>query len=107
VGVECSNAVLSTLGEVAGGGSATPADELLNRLPKDSVKIQENIRRFLNQCEVLSFAPEEMTSQVSRTENDVKNVISEAEKIIEKLLQVSKREKNRILTQEGSTREEV
>jgi hypothetical protein len=92
-GVECSNAVLSTLGEAAGGGGATPSEELLTRLPKGTEKLQEAVRKFLNQCEVLSFAPDELTAQGIRSEGEVKKIISEAEKIIEKLLQANKKER--------------
>jgi hypothetical protein len=91
VGVECSNAVLSTLGEVAGGGGATLSEELLSRLPDEEKKLKENIGKFLSRCEIISFAPKELAGV--RENSELKKIIGEAEKLIQALLEIAKKEK--------------
>jgi hypothetical protein len=91
VGVECTNALLTTLGEVSGGGAGRPAQELLAGLPPEAQKLSDAIQKFLSRCEVLSFAPKEMAQSMGQSE--IKKLIGEAEKIIGKLLEISKSEK--------------
>jgi len=94
VGVESSNAVMSTLGEVSGaGGVSLTTEQMLKRLPGDTGVLQGQIQKFLNRCEILSFAPKELADQLQKNGAvEVKNVIVEAEKIISELFQLEKRE---------------
>jgi len=94
VGVESSNAVLSTLGEVSGtGGVSLTTEQMLKRLPGNTAALQGQIQKFLSRCEILSFAPKELADQLQKNgDPEVKNVIVEAEKIISDLFQVAKRE---------------
>jgi hypothetical protein len=86
VGVECQNAILQTLSEVSKGSTSQTVTELLHRLPKETQALQVDIDKFLSRCEVISFAPEEMASQMSA---EVERLITGAEKIIGQLLAVN------------------
>lgn len=80
VGVECSNAVLQTLGDVTGeGGASLAADRLLGKLPQLDETFKNQTMDFLSRCEIVSFAPEAIKGQESR---DSSKLIGEAEKII-------------------------
>jgi hypothetical protein len=97
VGVESSNAVMSTLGEVSGvGGVSLTAEDMLSRLPRGNQALQARTQKFLSRCEVVSFAPKELAEQMrsGRGDQDMKDMISEAEKIISDLFQVAKRERS-------------
>jgi hypothetical protein len=92
VGVETSNAVLSALGEVTGvGGASITLDELFMRLPPDTEKTQEGVRKFLNHCELVSFAPDELGSAL-RSESELKKVLHDAERLISELFAVEKKQ---------------
>ena len=92
VGVECSNAVLTTLGEVSGGGTGRPVEEMIRSLSPDDQKLGESILKFLNRSELLSFAPKEMSDSIEQSET--KKLIGDAEKVISKILEISKKEKS-------------
>jgi hypothetical protein len=96
VGVESSNAVLNTLGEISGvGGVSLTIDQMLNRLPKNTEVLQVQIQKFLNRCEILSFAPKELSDQLQKNGSaEVKNVIGDAEKIISDLFELAEKEKS-------------
>jgi len=88
VGVECTNAVLATLGEVIGvGAGSLIVDDLVKRLPENSDNLKNEIKNFLNLCEILSFAPTEM-SKAQSSEGDLKTIVSKAEKIISQLFEL-------------------
>jgi hypothetical protein len=88
VGVECSNAIISTLGEMTGAGGSTPAEDLLRLLPTTTVKLQESIRKFLSRSEVISFAPQEIAGTIEQSE--IKKLVSEAERLIGSILEVER-----------------
>ena len=88
VGIECSNAILATLGEVTGsGGVSLTAGELLRRLPKGSEKLQDEIQRFLSVCEIVSFAPAELAHAQSDVK-DLKSLVGKTERLISALFEL-------------------
>jgi len=102
VGVETSNAVLSALGEIAGvGGASLTLDALLTRLPTSSEKVQGDVKKFLNQCELLSFAPDELIKN-QKSDQELKKILSEAERLISELFAV---EKNSASFSQGASHE--
>jgi hypothetical protein len=96
VGIESSNAVLSTLGEVSGSGGVSPTlEQMMRGLPPESKELQSQIQKFLSRCEILSFAPQELSEHLKGGGGpEMKNVITEAEKIISDLFDLDKREKS-------------
>jgi hypothetical protein len=95
VGVECSNALLATLGEVTrSGGVSLTAPELLKRLAGNAEKndqnktkitnLQSEIQKFLSLCELVSFAPAELSKSQSEIK-DLDSLVRQAERLIEQL----------------------
>jgi hypothetical protein len=87
VGVEVSNAIVATLGEVAGvGGGSASSDVLLAKIFNGQKSaVAEKLQKFLVRCETLSFAPEEMIGDLKKPES-LKSIIDEAERVIAELL---------------------
>lgn len=88
VGVECSNALLQSLGEASGLGVGMTADEMLSRLPGTNESLAKEINSLLSKFEFLSFAPDQMKAG-SAVQNP-SALVDEAEKLISKILSLKR-----------------
>lgn len=79
IGVECSNAILTSLGEITGlGGASLTIEDMLKRWPQMSPDFSVRVTKFIEKCEVLSFAPNELQKQ----DVNLKSIVQEAEELI-------------------------
>ncbi|MCC6277623.1 MAG: BatD family protein [Oligoflexia bacterium] len=94
VGIECSNAVVGTLGDLSGlGGASAELEQLLGRISKLTDDEKQKLREFMKECELLSFAPEEMLAAKDR-EATSKTLLKSSEALLSRLLSVAKREES-------------
>lgn len=92
VGVETSNAVLSTLAEVVGsGGVSLTAVQMVDMMNEAPQKLKDETLQLLNRCEVLSFAPEALNKSQQQPA-ELKKIIHDAEGVIARLFEWGKRE---------------
>lgn len=91
VGIEFTNALVGVLGELSGlGGASMQLDELLARLTKLPNEEKDQIRKFMHECELLSFAPEELLQSKDR-EQSARQLLKTAEILLSRLLMAAKR----------------
>ncbi len=82
VGVECSNAILSSLGEISGfGGASRSAEQMIKNLKSGDPNLGDEILKILNRCEVISFAPDALI-QSQKSDGELQKVIEESDKVI-------------------------
>jgi hypothetical protein len=89
VGVECGNAVIASLAEITGSGLSLPTPDLLKRLPKGSESFQGEIEKFLSFCEIVSFAPVELSGIQSEIK-DLKGLVHKTETLVAKIFAINK-----------------
>ena len=85
VGVQVTNSIYFTLGQITGQGGAEEIDKLLQKAPPSlRNECGEDLTKTLSQFEFLGFAPEEVVPQERKTKTYLKKEVAQAKELLMK-----------------------